>query len=209
MCFSVVTSYARRRHLDLYRAYRNPFYSLTVEFDVTRLKRFVAEHGYRTYLNLCYGFTRGAQAVEELRHRLRDGRLVLYERLHPGLTVPAADGTFGFAHLRWHDDVHEFNRRAEATLPAPDQPPDLTPAEHDNYVFFTAIPGVSFSAFSHAWGERTEGAPRVAFGKLIEDGGRTTVAAGLQVNHCFVDGRAIGRLVPRVQAAFDDLEGST
>lgn len=212
MLYKVITNYHRRKHFDYYRRYRNPFYTMTFELDATELKDFVNRHGYRTYLNLCYFFTRAAQGIEDFRYRLRGGELVLYQQIHPGLTVPAANGSFSYRHFRYNDDVHAFNRKAQADWPSPDEPPQLTPSEHENHLYFTAIPGAVFTGFTHAWNEATDGAPRVAFGSLFERNGRLWVPVGLQVNHCFIDGRALGELAQRAQQAFDqpaESEGST
>jgi chloramphenicol O-acetyltransferase type A len=207
MRYSVVHDYYRREHFEFYRRYRNPFYSITFELEATRLKEFIDRHGYRTYLNLCYFFTRGAQEIEDFRYRLKGDQIVLYERLHPGLTAPAAGGRFSFVHLEYDEDPHRFNRRAESLWPPPDAPPELRQAEHTNYLYFTAIPGVAFSAFTHSWDDPTEGGARVAFGKLVERSGELTVSVGVQVNHLFIDGRALGRLAELTQLAFDRPEG--
>ena len=204
MRYTVVNEYERQKHFDYYRRYRNPFYSMTFELDATRLKAFVDSHGYRTYLNLCYFFTRAAQGIEDFRYRLRDDELVLYEQIHPGLTVPAAGGSFSWAHFVYEPDVHIFNRNARARWPSAEKPPDLTPMEHENYVYFTAIPGAVFTGFTHAWDDPSEGAPRVAFGSLINRDDRLWVPVGIQVNHAFIDGRAVGELTRQAQEAFND-----
>ena len=178
MRYRVVDDYHRQRYFEYYRRYQSPFYSMTFELDVTSLKAFVDHHGYRTYLNLCYFFTRAAQGIEDFRYRWRDGRIVLYEHIHPGLTVPAANGSFGYTHLRYDDDVHRFNAEAEKAIPAPEAAPDLKATEHENFLFFTAIPGAVFTGFTHAWNTNTDGAPRVAFGSLFERDGARLVPVG-------------------------------
>lgn len=206
MRYSVVTDYYRQPQFDYYRAYRNPFYSMTIELDATELKSFVDHHGYRTYLNLCYFFTRAAQPLEDFRYRLRAGELVLYERLDSGLTVPAANGAYSWANFDYDDDVHAFNRQASEQWPSPDTPANMTPAEHDNQIYFTAIPGGEFTGFTHTWNDPAEGALRVAFGRLIERSGRLVVPVGIQANHVFVDGRALGELTSRARRVFADPE---
>jgi chloramphenicol O-acetyltransferase type A len=205
MRYAVVTGYYRQKQFDYYRQYRNPFYSMTFELDATALKAFIDHNGYRTYLNLCYFLTRAAQGIEDFRYRLRDGQLVLYERLDPGLTVPAANGGFGWSHFEYDEDVHVFNRRAAAEWPSPDEPADMTPKDHDNQIYFTAIPGAVFTGFTHTWDDPSEGAARVAFGQLFERDDRLLVPVGIQVNHIFIDGRALGELTRRAQEEFDSI----
>ena len=200
--YRVVETYYRQPVFDFYRASRNPFYSLTFELDAAPVKKFLDRHGYPVYLNLCYFFIRARQSLEDFRYRLLDDRIVLYDVVHPGLTYPAAGGLFSFVHFTYDPDVERFNRTARDVLPPPDAPASLETLEHTNYVFFTAIPGVPFTSFAHASDDPAHGAPRVAFGKFRRDGSRLLVPVGLQVNHLFIDGRALGELYEQVTALF-------
>ncbi len=203
MEFRVVERYYRQQHFDFYSKYGSPFYAATVLFDITALKAWAAERGHSTYLALCYYFTRAAQAIEDFRYRTRDGRIVLYERLHPGLTVPAPDGLFSFAYLRYTSEPEAFFRAAESTLAEARQRVTLLESEHKNYLYFTALPEVPFTGFSHAQsGDPGDVAPRVAFGSFDRRGDTILVPVGIQVSHVFIDGRALGELVKRVQTLY-------
>ncbi|MCP4201561.1 MAG: hypothetical protein GY769_06450 [bacterium] len=204
MGYGVVENYYRREIFEFFRGYRNPFYSVSFALEFSRLKAFLDERGFKTYLNLCYFFTRAMQPLEDFRYRLKDGDIVLYDSIHPGITVPAAGGLFGFAHLEYTPDVERFN--AEAVLPDPDQPPNLTKEDSDNYIFFTAIPGVPFRTFTHATDDPTDAAPRVAFGKPYEERGELWVPVGIQINHAFIDGRALGELYESAVECFQNPE---
>ena len=205
MGYRVVENYYRREIFDFFRNYRNPFYSVSFALQFSRLKAFLNERDYKTYLNLCYFFTRAIQPLEDFRYRFEDGVFVLYDAIHPGLTVPAASGLFSFANLGYQPDVARFN--AEASLPEPDEPSNLAGATElgdSIHVFYTAIPGVPFNAFTHATPEPTDAATRVAFGKPYEDRGELWVPVGIQVNHAFIDGRALGELYERAAECFEN-----
>ena len=116
---------------------------------------------------------------------------------------PAPDGRFSFAYLAYHPDPHRFNARARPLLAAAGARVSLTESRHRNFIFFTALPGVSFTAFTHVVpDDPTEGEPRVAFGRYAERDGRLSVPVGLQVNHAFIDGAALGALVAAVERAY-------
>ena len=207
--YRVVEDYYRKETFEFFRGYRNPFYSVSFVLQFSRLKAFLNERGYKTYLNLCYFFTRAMQPLEDFRYRLRDGEFVLYDSIHPGLTVPAAGGLFSFANLDYEPDVDRFN--VQAVVPSPDEPPNLTgETEQDTsiHVFYTAIPGIPFNTFTHATPEPTDVATRVAFGKPYEERGELWVPVGIQVNHAFIDGRALGDLYERAVEGFENPERS-
>ncbi len=200
----VVRSYHRQQHFDFWSPYRNPFYSATVHFDVTRLKAYCDEHGHSIYVNLCYFFTRAMSEIEDFRYRLLDGRIVLYDELHPGLTVPAPDGLFTFAYFEYHPQAAVFNERAREISESARREVRLEDSKHLNWVYFTALPKVPFTSFTHATHQPTDTVPQVAFGKFSRQDGRLQVPAGIQVNHMLVDGNALGELVEGVQGCFDD-----
>lgn len=205
MAYRVVEEYYRQEHFDFFRSYRNPFYSLTFTLDMTALKAFVEERGYSTYLNLCYFFAKGMQEVEDFRYRLLDGEIVLYDQLHVGLTLPAENGRFRFGYFRFHSDVDVFNSQSEQKRPGVGGGESLLQEEEQkDYIYFTALPKVPFTSFSHASDEPMEGAPRVAFGQFSRQQGRLKVPVGLQVNHAFIDGAAVGELVEQAQRHFHE-----
>lgn len=204
MSYREVERYYRQEQFDYYSAYESPFYAATVPFDITALKAWAARHGYSIYLSLAYFFTGAAASVEDFRYRLLDDRMVLYERLHPGLTVPTPDGRFSFANLEWDPDPERFHRAARPVLEEARSSVTLAESRrHRNHLFFTALPKVPFTGFTHATELRPDAAePKVAFGRFARRGERLIVPTGIQVNHAFVDGRALGELVERVEALY-------
>ena len=208
MEYHVVEDYYRQEHYDFYKSYGSPVYSTTITFDITRVKKLSDRRGDSIYLTLCYYFTGAAQVVEDFRYRICDGRIVLYERLHLGLTVPAPDGRFSFANLRYDPDPDVFFQAAGPVLARARSRVALAGSVHQNYLYFTALPAVPFTGFTHAQsGDPTDVAPRVAFGRFEHRRGRLFVPVGIQVSHLFIDGRALGDLVEGVQARYLDPEG--
>ena len=205
MAFRIVEDYHRQQHFDFFRSYRNPFYAVTVELDITHLKAFTDAAGYPVYLNLCYFFTRGMHAVEDFKYRLRDGEIVRYDRLEVAATLPSPDGLFSFAYFGYDDDCARFNRRAAEIDASIRRRTTLAQPDDTNHVLFTSLPAVRFTGFTHATPEdTTDGRPRAAFGRFFARDGRLMVPVGLEVNHIFIDGSAVGELLEAVQNAYDD-----
>lgn len=201
--YRAVQDYYRQEHLAFFARYRSPFYSVTFELDATAIKAFVERRGLPTYLNLAYFFTRALQAVEDFRYRLVEGQVVLYEQLHPALTVPAPGGRFSFCALRFHPEVDEFNRLARPAMERASSTVSLEGAPEPDNVYFTALPKVPFTAFTHVVpDDPAAGQPRVAFGRFRDQGGRLQVPMALLVNHLYIDGAALGALVEQAQAEF-------
>jgi len=201
--YRMVESYYRQQHFDFWSTYGNPFYAATFDLDMTCLKGYCEVNGFPLYLNLCYFMTRAMREIEDFRYRLKGGRLVLYDELHPSLAIPAPGGLFTFANYEYHPDAAIFNRRARKISAAASGGVELADPEHRNGVWFTALPKVPFTGFTHASRRPTDSEPQIAFGKLAERGGRLMVPVGVQVNHMLVDGNALGELVERTQCCYD------
>lgn len=203
MRFRTVDTYYRQGTFDFFSAYPNPYYSISFEIDATAVKAYAKGSGYPVYRSLCYFFCRAMGGIEDFRYRLRQGTLVLYDELHIGMTVPAPGRRFSFVHLPYDDDVVAFNRQADEVDALGRDRAQLAQEEHTNYIYVTAIAKVPFTSFAHAPGrERTDGAPRVAFGHFAQRGGRLWLPIGLTVNHLFIDGVALGELYENLCEVF-------
>jgi len=204
MSYREVETYYRQEHFDFFSGYAMPFYNVTFELDITKAKDFAASRSYPVYLSLCHLFARGMQRVEDFRYRVLDGRIVLFERLDIAATLPTAGGAFSFASFDWDPDLKIFLQRAEASSQRARKVATLGEQTPANAILFTALSGVRFTGFTHATPtDRTDGRPRVAFGKFFDRSDRLMMPVGLGVNHIFIDGAAIGALVEEVQREYD------
>jgi chloramphenicol O-acetyltransferase len=61
-----------------------------------------------------------------------------------------------------------------------------------------------FIGVTHPIKGPTEQQPKIAFGQHSERAGRLLVPVGMQVNHIFIDGAAMEKLVERVQEIYRD-----
>lgn len=199
MEYEIVDRYPRQGQFDFYREHPSPFYAVTWTVEMTALKASATRHGHSTYMALCYYMARAMRSVEDFRYRLLDGRMVLYDRLHIGMTLPTPDGQYAFGHFDYLDDVEEFMRCVEAVRAEIVADGVLRTDERPNMILCTALPGVPFTAMTHVpLPDPADARPNVAFGRFAVDGDRVTVPISLQVNHRFIGGRALGTLVEAV-----------
>lgn len=205
MSYRLVENYYRQEHFDFFRAYEMPFYSISFNLEITAVKAFAEEHNHPVYLTQCFLFARAMNRVEDFRYRVEDDRIVLYDHLEIAATLPAPDGAFSFAHFEHAADLETFLRRAEVVARKAREAASLKATAEGNTILFTSLPGVRFTGITHATpSDRTDGRARVAFGRFFEERGRLMVPVGLGVNHIFIDGAALGRLVEEVQSEFDN-----
>ena len=204
MSFRVVQDYYRRELFDFFRPYASPFWAVTFELEIGGALEELRRRQYPIYLNLCYLFTRAAQPLEDLRYRLREGEIVLHDRLHAGVTVPAAGGRFRFTYYDDEPEIERFNARLAADGAAGEDAGLGVRVDRDRaWLFFSSLPKIPFTGLTHAYPDPQDDEPRVSFGRFREQGERRFMPVGLQVNHRFVDGAVVGELVERAQSALD------
>lgn len=203
MGFRVLQHYPRRAHLEFYRRNPNPFYSVNFELDATLVRARARALGASTYAAMVWAYHRALLGIDAFRTRLQGEDVVLYDTLRVGLTVPAPDRTFTFANLDWEPDPLTFLARAAAAVERASARVDLTGGTAPDYAYYTALPKVPFTSFTHvALADPTGGQPEAAFGRFRESGERTIVPVGIAINHLYVDGADLGDLYEAARDSF-------
>lgn len=203
MAFRILTHYPRRAHLEFYRANANPFYGVNFELDATLVRARARQLGVSTYAALVWAYHRALLPIEAFRTRLLGEDVVLHDTLRIGMTIPGPDRTFTFATLDWVPSAEEFLAGAGRAIANASAQVDLTGGAAPDFAYYTALPKVPFTSFTHvALADRTAGQPEAAFGRFREQDGRTIVPVGVAVNHLYVDGADLGDLYEGLAASF-------
>lgn len=112
------------------------------------------------------------------------------------MSYRVVDDYYRQEHFDYDPGLESFLRRADIVAQHAREKATLAETAEGNTILFTAIPGVRFTGLTHVTpADRSDGRARVAFGRFFEDSGRLMAPVGLGVNHIFIDGAALGRLV--------------
>jgi chloramphenicol O-acetyltransferase type A len=199
----VLTDYPRRAHLEFFRRNPNPFYGVTFDLDATAVRTAARAASASTYAAMVWAYHRALLGIDAFRTRLVGENVVLHDSLRIGMTVRAPDRRFTFATLAFEDDARAFLARAADVIARAEQGVDLGGGDAPDFAYYTALPKVPFTHFTHvALADPTAGQPEAAFGKFREHGGRTLVPVGVLVNHLYVDGADLGDLYEAAQESF-------
>lgn len=208
-----LASWVRRPHYELFRAYEDPFFGVTVDVDVTTaLARSRAPEGPSFFLSTLHAALAAAQEVEELRCRIRDHDVVVHDVVHGGSTVLRPNGTFTFAYFDYDPDFARFAapaahilESARSSTGTPDPQDD-----RDDLIHFSVLPWLAFTSFSHARRRGTgDSIPKIVFGRHRQGGAEVRMPVAIDVHHALVDGLHVGRFVDRLQHHLDGPRGPT
>jgi chloramphenicol O-acetyltransferase type A len=199
--FVDVAAWKRREHYALFRGAAQPFFSVTVDVDITLLWAARAQRPRGSFtLATLHALLRAANASEPMRLRLRDGGVWRHARVGVGTTVLRTDGTYG--HVRV-DQAATYDEFAASARPALDRARTPAPLdlmhETDDLVYHSVVPWLRFTSFTNAL-PGGDSIPRVVFGKVFEDGRAWRMPVGVEVHHAVVDGLDVARFVEAFQA---------
>ncbi len=189
---------------DLYahfRGFAQPLYTLCARVDVGPVLARGRAQGGGTFAVLLRQAMAAANAVPQLRQRIRVEAgaevVVEHERVHCTCTVARADESFQFCWFPFLEGRLESytDTPARARVAAASEGLDLGQQGRDDLLYLTCIPWLDFTQIQHAEsGFELDCVPRIAWGKLVE--GHVTFC--LTSHHSLVDGRHAARFFERL-----------
>ena len=191
-----MATWPRRGMYDYFSGVSNPFYSVTVQIDVTGLASWAKREGLSFYYALVYLCTQAVNQTVAFRYDIREGQVALLDRREPSFTdlKPGAE-LFHIVTMPAGEDIRAFCREARQKSRAQDMFIDMA-AEAGPLIYFSCLPWVELTALTNERDfDRDDTVPRIAWGRYVEQNGRLKLGLSLEVNHRFIDGLHIGQFV--------------
>src|SRR2546421_7677057 len=199
-----LANWARRDLFEFFRDFDKPYLNICTRIDVTDLLALLhLQANLSVSLAYHYFALRVANEIEPFRYRLREDKVIVHDVIHGGTTVLLPNESFTFAYFDYEEDFEKFMLGAgRAVTEAQTGNLPFNPTDRDDTIYFTALPWLSFTSFSHArnWG-REDSVPRIAFGKFTPENGRILLPISVEVHHALMDGLHVGRYVMRLEEA--------
>jgi chloramphenicol O-acetyltransferase type A len=196
-------SWPRRQHFSFFGNMDHPFFGMCANVDLTAFYPYVKQRGISFTAAIVYVVSRAANAIPEFRYRLREGKVVEHEIVHPSLTVLYGDDLFSFCFIEYTEDFAAFGPRAVERIAYVQAHPTLEDDDTegvDDLLFMTAIPWVSFTSFDHPMHlNPADSVPRFAWGKFFGDSRLLQMPLSVHGHHGVMDGIHVGRYFAEVQ----------
>ena len=199
-----VKAWKRRAHYELFRKYEQPFFSVTVDVDVTTLwNRSRQPRGPSFFLTSLFLMLQSVNDTEAFRLRLRRRGVWLHDAVAVGATVLKTDETFGFARIEPCNTLAQFVAKGEAAIAQTkrvrgERASATWRVAGDDIVFHSVLPWLRLRSFTNAL-PGDDSIPRIVFGKAAE-GRRVKMPVAVEVHHALVDGLDVARFLERFQA---------
>ena len=179
----------RRSQYEYFRTFVNPYASMTVNCDITHLRQVTRERELPFFLTVLHCAVNAANAVPELRRRIRGETVVEYERCISSHTVALPDETYCYCELDCGKPLADFLPYAAAEVERAKTCPTMDDGEDPDRLFFvSSVPWVSFASISLPKPVPADSNPRITFGKYFAQGDRVLLPVDLTVHHGLADG---------------------
>lgn len=185
-------------------------YSMTVQVDVTALRKTLKEAGRKFFPAYLWLVTKNLNRQTEFKVAEKDGVLGFYDSLTPlYASFHENDNTFSLMWTEYTDDFLQFHQaylenqmqfgHNHGVLCQPQTPP---PA---NAYTVSCVPWVSFTHFAvHSYENKPYYFPSVEAGKFFEEAGRILMPLSITCHHATTDGYHIKCFLDSLQ---EDVNG--
>ena len=173
----------RAAHFQYFRDFADPYVGLTVPCDITNLR------GRKPFfLHLLYCAINAANAVPELRRRIRSEQVIEYESCLSSHTVALPDETYCYCELDCAKPFAEFLPYAAAQVERARQSASIEEHDPDRLFFVSSVPWASFTGLKLPVPKQPHSNPQITFGKAYEQDGKYLLPLSLTVHHALCDG---------------------
>lgn len=190
-----MSEYPRRAHFEYFNAMQNPYVGITVQADVTELYKRVKANGLPVFLSILCAATAAANDVPELRRRVRNGVIIEYERCRPSFTLALEDETYCYCTVNAPaDDLRRFVEAGRREQELAKTAQSFSDGEDDgDLLFISCLPWQSYTSLTQPTPVPADYNPRITWGRIYEQNGRTLMPLSLLAHHALADGLHISR----------------
>lgn len=203
-----VDNWVRKEYFEFFSKYDDPFFGLTTEIDCSRAYEYAKDNKFSFFAYYLYRSIEAVNKIEELKYRIVDKDVVLFDRIHAGSTIGRKDGTFGFSFTPFSNDLESFASELKKEIEKVQNSTGLRLNEeairHD-VIHYSAIPWHKFSAISHSKNfNNQDSVPKITFGKFYRDGNKILLPTSIDAHHGLVDGLHVGKYLEEFQKGMNE-----
>ena len=204
-------NWKRKEHFNFFYRADYPQFNICMDLDISNFLSFTKNNGLSFYYAMIYAVTKLVNEMEDFKYRIREGKVVLHDKIYPTFTdmnKDKNDDLFKVVIVDYTGDIFEFEKSAkEYSLQQKDYFEYDKLAGRDDVIYITCIPWVSFTHVSHTITiNRDDSVPRISWGKYYRKEGKTWLPFSVQVNHALTDGFHVAKYIENLQSYLDELK---
>ncbi|MEM9545161.1 MAG: chloramphenicol acetyltransferase [Bacteroidota bacterium] len=203
MRFIDMENWNRKEHFEFFSGFDNPFYGMVTEVDCTETFYGSKTKGVSLFANYLHKSLLAMNTVEEMKMRIKDDRVVIFDQIHASATIGREDGTFGFSFIHQTEDFYSFTGELKEETQAVQESTGLRnnkDAQRLDVIHYSAIPWSKFTGLTHASNFGTDDSvPKITFGRIFTRDDKKILPLSIDVHHGLVDALHISQFLSEFQ----------
>lgn len=190
-------NWKRKDQFKHFASISNPYYVIGFNLDVTKIKEYCVKHNASFYRVMIYCVSEAVNKTEEFLYCYKDGDVYRLDHRRSSYTLLDEDEeSFRYMYAKTYEGFDEFIRKCEIEESGQEAFIDED-KEGDDLIYITCLPWIDMTFFTNArdLNNRYESIPMFAWGKYKLENDKYILNMSLEVNHAFIDGFHIEKLV--------------
>lgn len=200
----------RKEHFEFFSKMASPYFGIVTEVDCTHAYDIAKQNEYSFFAYYLHKSMIAVNAIEELRLRIHDGKVVIFDKINAGATIGRENGTFGFIFVNFSDNFKIFNAELQQEILAVKNSTGLRLNDDDvkkDLIRHSTIPWTSFTALLHPTNfNKEESVPKITFGKFNIRDGKKYLPVSIEAHHGLVDGFHLAKYLDEFQNQLNNYE---
>lgn len=196
-------NWIRKEYFDYFSNYDNPFFSIVAEVDCTKAYESAEKNNLAFFAYYLHKSSVAVNMVEELKFRIIDNKVVVFDTIHAGATIGRTDGTFGFSFIDFSPSITEFAKGLKKEINNVQNSKGLRINEGNHrldVIHYSVVPWIKFTSVSHSRKFNTDDSiPKITFGKTHIVNGKRMMPVSIEAHHGFVDGLHVAKYLDEFQ----------
>ena len=204
-----VDHWERKELFNFFKDFDEPYYGITTDLECTGAYQYAKSRGISFFLYYLFLVLKAVNRTEAFKYRIEGDDLSLYDMIDASATIDRSNGTFGFSHMPYNENLDIFLEQAAKEVDRVRKESKLISCDFgQNIIHFSALPWIRFSSVSHPrhFGIR-DSIPKITMGKYYTHGEQMMMPVATHVHHALADGLHVGQFLETLQDLFRENNG--
>ncbi len=202
-----IENWNRKEHFEFFSKMTSPFFGITAEVECTKTYQFAKDNGISFFATYLHKSMLAVNAVEELKLRMVQNQVMLYDKVDAGATISRADGTFAFIFVAFSENFETFNAALQKEIEEVQNSVGLRLNDDDTktaLIRHSTLPWVQFTSILHPTNfNKQDSVPKITFGKMFSRDGKKYMPVSVEAHHGLADGYPIAKYFSEFQNQLD------
>ena len=195
-----VNNWNRKQHFQHFNALVDPFFSITIPFNVTNAYNFSKKNKISFFAKYLHDCMKAINIVDNLKYRIIGEEIVEYDTIHASPTLMRPDKTYGFSFIDFNESLDVFIENFEAEKKRINTCTDLYPPKNGlDCIHCSALPWFNFLGHKEPFSGIKDSVPKLAFSKVEKESNKKIMNVSIAVNHALADGYHVSLFVDAFQ----------